>query len=457
MHDAIVCGGGIAGLACGVRLLAAGLDVRVLEARDEPGGNVRSLADRGFRMERGPHTFMATADDVFDLADESDAAADLVPARRTSGVRFIVRDGGLHEVFTGPLSFLRSGLISTRGKLSLVTEPLRTQRGDPSDSAARFFERRFGPEAARVLAGAFISGVYAGDPESLSAAAAFPLFWGFEQEHGGMIRGGLSLVRERWSRRRALGAAAPPRRRGLYSLRGGLGTLSRAAADVLGDRLALDAAVDAVARDGRGWRVESAGRSLMARQIVLAAPPHRSAPLLGPVDGRLGSILASVLLAPLAVVHMGYEKRAAEIPDAFGFLVPRGEGPRTLGVLFPSRMFDDRAPGGGDLLTGFVGGMLDRDALELDDAGLLGTVLGDLERLVGLDREPDLVHVLRYEAAIPQLTHGHLDRMRDLRAALADLPGLHLAGNYLGGVGLKDAVASGMRAARDVMRLAARS
>ncbi len=456
MDDVLVCGGGIAGLSCAVRLVAAGLDVRVLEEHDEPGGNVRTLVERGFRMERGPHTFMASADDVFDLAHETGAGADLVPARGTSGVRFIVRGGRLHEVFTGPLSFMCSDLLSLRGKLDLITEPLRTARGDASDSAARFFERRFGPEAARVLAGAFISGIYAGDPESLSAAAAFPLFWGFEKEHGGMIRGGLRHVRERRRQRRALGAAAPPRRKGLFCLRGGLGTLSRAAADVLGGRLELGATVDAVARDGKGWRVETGGRSLSCRRLVMAAPPHRAAPLLEPVDPDIGRILSAVVLAPVAMVHMCYERRPARIPDAFGFLVPRGEGLRTLGVLFPSRMFDDRAPAGGDLLTGFVGGMLDRDALDLDDGDLLETVLGDLDRLVGLDRRPDHVRVLRYGAAIPQLTHGHLDRMQELREALGGLPGMHLAGNYLRGVGLKDAVASGMEASRAIVQEAAR-
>jgi oxygen-dependent protoporphyrinogen oxidase len=451
VDDVIVCGGGIAGLTCGVRLLAAGLNVRVIEERDEPGGNVRTLVDGGFRMERGPHTFMASADDVFDLADEVGATPDLVPARASSAVRFIVRDGALHEVFTGPLSFIRSDLLSLRGKLDLITEPLRTARGDASDSAARFFERRFGPEAARVLAGAFISGIYAGDPESLSAAAAFPLFWGFEKEHGGMIRGAAHHVIGRMRRRRAMGDAAPPRRRGLFTIRGGLGTLSGAAAAVLGERLVPGTRVEAVVRDGTRWRVETTGRTFSCRRLVVATPPHRAAPLLGPVDRRLADILDSVVLAPLAMVHMCHERALQRVPDAFGLLVPRGEGLRTLGVLFPSRMFGDRAPAGGDLLTGFVGGMLDRDALELEDGELLDTVLADLEGLLGLRRAPDRVHVLRYDAAIPQLTHGHLDRMRDLREILGQVPGLLLAGNYLRGVGLKDAVASGMEAARTVV------
>lgn len=451
MADAIVVGGGIAGLACSVRLMAAGLEVEVFEERDEPGGNVRTLAESGFRMERGPHTFMASADDVFDLACEVGAGPDLIQARRSSAVRFIARHGKLHEVFSGPLGFMRSDLLSARGKLDLVTEPLRTRRGDPSDSAATFFERRFGPEAARVLAGSFVSGVYAGDPDKLSAAAAFPLFWSFEQQSGSMIRGAVRHLIRRRSARKAMGAAAPPPRRGLYTFRGGLGTLSRAGAATLGDRLHAGWSVAEVHGQAGEWKVESESGSATAPHLVVAAPPHRASALLAPVSARLSELVGSVRLAPLAVVHMGFRERACQVEDAFGFLVPRGEGIRTLGVLFPSRMFPDRAPPGGDLLTGYCGGRTDPGALDLDDADLLATVLGDLERLAGFGREPDHLRILRYPAAIPQLEHGHLDRMSEVREVLRGLPGLQLAGNYILGVGLKDAVASGIGAAARVL------
>jgi oxygen-dependent protoporphyrinogen oxidase len=301
------------------------------------------------------------------------------------------------------------------------------------------------------MAGAFVSGVYAGDPESLSAAAAFPLFWSFEQETGSMIRGAVRHLIRRRLARRALGAAAPEARRGLFTLRGGLGTLSRAGSALLGDRLKAGCRVAGVGREGGAWKVEADGFTATSEHLVVAVPPHRASALLGPLSGELGKALGGVRLAPLAVVHMGYRGRAERVPDAFGFLVPRGEGIRTLGVLFPSRMFEDRAPVGGDLLTGYVGGSTDPEALSLDDADLLGIVLEDLEGLTGFGREPDHLRVLRYEAAIPQLEHGHIERMRVARKAARDLPGLHLAGNYIHGVGLKDAVSSGFGAAARVL------
>jgi protoporphyrinogen oxidase len=57
---------------------------------------------------------------------------------------------------------------------------------------------------------------------------------------------------------------------------------------------------------------------------------------------------------------------------------------------------------------------------------------------------------MRYPAAIPQLTAGHLERIAAATAELDALGGLRLAGNYLAGVGLKDAATAGRRAAAAV-------
>ena len=286
--------------------------------------------------------------------------------------------------------------------------------------------------------------MYAGDPAILSAPAAFPLFWGFEKESGGMIRGAVRHMLRRRRERRAMGPAAPPSRRGLWSLSGGLGTLGRAASTVLGERLITDRGIGRIVREDGQWDVDGE----RAPVLVLAVPPGRAADLLEPLDGRMAGAARDIVMAPIVGVHLGFSSRVAEVPDAFGFLVPRGEGIRTLGVLFPSRMFRDRVPAGGDLLTGFVGGVLDPRALELSDADLVETVLGDLAALVGVERRPDHVHVMRYPAAIPQLTLGHAERMQELRRGLERLRGLLLAGNWQRGVGIKDAVGSGMDAAR---------
>lgn len=209
--------------------------------------------------------------------------------------------------------------------------------------------------------------------------------------------------------------------------------------------------MDEIVRVEDGFEVCSGSDRLLATRLVVAVPPHQASRLLRPISEELGRLLGEVTLAPIAVVHRGYAARAEAVPEGFGYLAPRGEGVRGLGTLFASRLFDGRCPEGGELLTGFVGGMTDPRAIDRSDAELGSIVAEDLRNLLGLERSPVYQRVARYPAAIPQLEVGHLERMERIESCLAGLPGLRLAGNYLRGVGMKDAVASGLEAAAEVV------
>ncbi len=358
--EVLIVGAGVAGLACAWQLHEADIELMVIEERAEAGGNVRTVEDNGFRIEMGPHTILASARDVFHLAEQVGLGPEIVPTRPEAAARFIARGGVLHSAPTGAWSFIKTGLLSSRAKWDLMTEPFRLQKGKPSDTAATFFKRRFGEEGARIIAGAFISGVYAGDPDLLSAPAAFPLFWGFERETGSMIRGAIRHRR----RQKAQDAQLPsPPRKGLFSFRHGLGQLSRTIALRLGDRCQCSTPATAITRSHGLYLVSTPTMRISARELVLAVPPDAASRLLGPLDHALAEPLSRIPMAPVAVVHLGFQHKQGAIPEGFGFLVPRGEGVRSLGVLFPSRLFEHRAPGDGDLLAGFVGGMCDPRAL----------------------------------------------------------------------------------------------
>jgi oxygen-dependent protoporphyrinogen oxidase len=405
--------------------------------------------DGAFRWEGGPHTFLSSADDLFELIGLLDLESALVQPKPTAKARFIVRDGGLHAAPSGLWSFLTTPLLSPRGKWALAGEPWRRGKSSPDDTAEQFFTRRFGAEAADILAGAFISGVYAGDAAQLSAPAAFPLFWGFEQEAGSMIRG---AMRHQKRRKRALRQAGKPLRRGLFSFTEGLGQLTRTMAERLGPRCRLGVRVERLERGPEGYRVVGDGDELAARAVVVATPPQAAAAIVASWDSTLAHLLQGVPMAPMAVVHLGFDRPLGEIPDGFGFLAPRSQGIRTLGVLFPSRLFEDRAPESGDLLACFIGGMTDPRALELSDEQLAQLVRRDLMVLTQLSDPPLMVRVERYAQAVPQLVVGHLERRRMIDACLEGHGGLALAGNYLRGVGLKDAVTSGRAASRTIQQ-----
>lgn len=70
---AVVIGAGLGGLATAVRLLGAGHQVTVLEARPEPGGRASRICDGGYRFDTGPSliTMPQVLDDLFEAAGTS--------------------------------------------------------------------------------------------------------------------------------------------------------------------------------------------------------------------------------------------------------------------------------------------------------------------------------------------------------------------------------------------------
>ena len=102
----------------------------------------------------------------------------------------------------------------------------------------------------------------------------------------------------------------------------------------------------------------------------------------------IGAALAGIPSAPLAVVHLGYRRDAlGPLAEAFGFLVPRGEGPRILGALWASDIFEGRAPAGSMLITVMIGGAHDAGAIELKDEALVAVAIPPLVTF-GLMRLP---------------------------------------------------------------------
>ena len=74
-----------------------------------------------------------------------------------------------------------------------------------------------------ILVAPFVSGVYAGDPETLSLRAAFPSLDEWEREYGSVLRGAMNSRKKQ-----------PGPRPGLCSFRGGMGALLHALESELG-------------------------------------------------------------------------------------------------------------------------------------------------------------------------------------------------------------------------------
>jgi oxygen-dependent protoporphyrinogen oxidase len=230
----------------------------------------------------------------------------------------------------------------------------------------------------------------------------------------------------------------------------------RALARARGDALKTGVLVRGLAPAGDGYELALEGGGVVAADaVVLAGGAGESARVVEGLDEELASLLRGIPSAALAVVCLGYEEsRLPRALDGFGFLIPRGEGPRILGVLWDSSIYPGRAPSGRALLRAMIGGAHDEGALALDDAALLSVVRKDLALTMGLEADPVLVRIFRHPRGIPQYTVGHLDRLARAEARLERLPGVYLAGNSYRGVAINACVAeAGPLAGRILSRL----
>lgn len=439
MSEIIVIGAGISGLATAWFLKQCGHQVRVLEAAAEPGGCLRTIARDGFLIEAGPNSTLSKGGAFDDLVRGVGLSAEQVEGNPLAKRRFIVKGGAPMALPGSPVAFLRTPLFSARGKLRLLAEPF-IGRAPTEETVAQFVRRRLGQEFLDWAIDPFVSGVYAGDPDKLSARAATAKVYALEAEHGSLIRGALA--------RAFRGKASGPQPVGrLVSFRHGMQALPRAIVAALGDAVQSGVGAQALARtaDGR-WQVRAGAAVIETDRVVLAVAAEQAAQLLAPLDAALAAELRAIRYPPVMSVALGYARgQVRHALDGFGMLIPRREQRRTLGALFSSTLFPGRAPEGRVLLTAFIGGARNEAVAQWDDATVLAAVQADLRELLGIDGEPVLALVNRWPRAIPQYELGHLARIERIDTALAKFPGLHTRANWRDGISVADCVTNAQR------------
>lgn len=443
--DVLVVGGGLTGLATAfwVTRLEPGARVVLLEAAERAGGKASTLDVGGFSVDTGPGTLVLEPEGTAPLLDALGLTDEVVAPATDVGRRYLVRRGRLVPVPEGPRGFLASPLLPWPAKLRALLEPTRPPR-EGDETVHAFLERRFGSAVARTFGEALVSGVAAGDPRELSVAALFPQLKGLEARFGSVLKG-MGAARR---------AGAPRRRPAL--LPGGMRRLHEALAAALGERLVTGAAVRSLRARAAGHEVATSdGRVWVARSVVLATPAHEAARLLEPSVPEAARLLERMPYAAVDVVALGY--RRADVPplEGFGFVAPRGEGVRSLGVIYASAIAPGVAPEGHVLLRAIGGGVLDPAFHALDEREKVAAVRADLATTLGVRAEPVIAHVVSWPRGIPQYRLGHAETLAALASALARLPGVRLAGDAYRGLGVAERLKEGRRLAAELAAAAA--
>jgi oxygen-dependent protoporphyrinogen oxidase len=454
MHDCIIIGAGISGLGVAARLAMQEKDVLVLERAQHVGGTMLCQHVRGYLIEFGPTTVLHTTPFIDDLVRYAGLEQERCFASAHHQKRYILRDGTMHALPLGPGALLTSRLFSARAKLRLLQEPF-IPRGVAEESIGAFTRRRLGEEFLDYAVSPYVAGVYAGDPARLSVPWAFPKLYALEQQYGSLLKGALLGGRARKRRQESTGEGRKDTAR-IFSFTRGLGAWPATIAARLGPRVVLGCQIRTLSREPYGYAVTCQGPHSPARAcgrcLVLAVPAYALDRYMHMCNPRYPGGVAAIAYAPVVQVFLGFRREQVGHPlDGFGVLLPHREQKKLLGVLWNSAMFPARAPAGCVALTAFLGGMLQRDMIALDEARLAALCLEELEALLAVRGTPELVLVKKWPRAIPQYHLGYSTYVSLMAAFEAQTPGVFLSSNCRGGIAVGDCVRQSAETAAKVV------
>lgn len=455
-----VIGAGLAGLSAAhairrnARSDGREIDLVVLEAGDHVGGMLGTTREDGFVVEWGANAFRSGRGPCADLVEALGLEDQVVEADKAANRRHIMHGGELHLLPSGPISLLEFAPLTPEGRFRILAEPIHAERVDHEETVHDYAARHIGEEAASVLLGSMVRGVYGGDAHLLSVDAAFPEMRAMERAHRSLVVAALAGMKQRSAVRKTT-----------WSFDAGLSVLIDALADEIGPSLRTNAPVTSIAPAERGFELtvgdphgDAGGRvrTEHADQVVVAVPPHRAASLLKAFDPEAAEPLEEIPEAPIAMVAMAFEADAFERqPDGFGFLVAPGEDVPVLGVLVESNVFPSHAPEDHVLLRAIVGGTAMPDLERRSDDEIRAAALGAVELAWGYQAAPRRTWLRRQRRGIPQYVLGHQQRVARSEARLAQRPGVHLAGNAFHGIAVGKIVDDAERVANAVSAMSA--
>ena len=179
----------------------------------------------------------------------------------------------------------------------------------------------------RKLIAPMVSGIFAGDPETMSLESCFPRIAELEREYGGLIMAMVKLAKKKkreMAEGKVVASAAGPGGV-LTSFRDGIQTLT----DILNGKLdggGISTGSGALLITGgksAPYRVRTEQGELEADSVILATPAYATAELLNELDNGMSAILREIPYSSMTVVCFGYERERIDHDlSGFGYLIP---------------------------------------------------------------------------------------------------------------------------------------
>ena len=456
-----IIGGGISGLSLAYQLQKRFgqnplVQIDLFEKKDRLGGVIETKTTNGFVIEKGPDGFLQQKPTVPNLAKDLGIDQELISTKLENRRSLILQNNRLVEVPDGfylmspskIIPFLKSPLLSWKGKFRTLVEPLIPAKKDNAEeSLSDFVRRRFGQENLEKISQAMLGGIHTADPDKLSMQSALPRFSKMEQEHGSVM----VAIMKNMARQANISGA----RYGLFgSFRNGMSTLVEALSKKIpASSLHLGSQIQSVAFQSlqRTWTFAWDGKKEDFDIVCFAIPPHAIAHLLPQLNPVEKSTLQSIPYASSAVFHFAFRhQQINNLPPAVGFIVPHREQKHFIACSFISHKYDFRAPDGITLLRVFAGGALQEDLLKMPENALCNMILDELKAILNIQGNPVMQDMQFWPKSMPQYTLGHQSRAEKIHQIFQSMPNGYLLGNAYQGIGTPDLIEQSQHLAQQI-------
>lgn len=444
MRIAII-GGGISGLAAGHFAAAARPDavVTVYEQSERVGGKLRSARLAGFTVDVGAEAVLARRPEGLAMIEAAGLDDDRIWPLTTSAAIWTTQ--GLRPIPSGTSMGVPGDVAAARTSALFdeeTIERLTVERAGAHEpltedvAVGEFVARRLGDQVVDRLVDPLLGGVYAGRARELSLQATMPGLAAALSGTGSLVRAAAQASASGRSN-----SDAPV----FVSVNGGIGRIPDALVAGGSFAVATGTPVRAIRRSSTGF-VLTVGAAPVERQIdadvlVITTPAGKAAGLLHPIAPAAAAQLRDIRTASVAVVSLAVPLAGLDLPPGSGMLVPASTPTAVKGVTISSQKWPG-APPGLAFIRASIGRIGEQHLLQRDDGDLIARATSDLSVLLGTPIRATDALLTRWGGALPQYDVGHLSRVRAIRAAVADVPGLGVAGATYDGVGIPACIRS---------------
>jgi oxygen-dependent protoporphyrinogen oxidase len=273
---------------------------------------------------------------------------------------YVYADGALRRVGFSARSLLTGDLLTARGKLRLLLEPL-TGGARTDERVDALLTRKLGRQAYERVAGPLYGGLTGSDPADMVVGLSL-----------GPLLDELGVGRSFLVSLLARGRTSPP---AACSFREGLQSLTDALHARNAAFVRLGTPAREIRRSGSAWAIGLDQGELEAETVVLTCEAPAAARLLAAVAPEAAARIGRLAYNPIAVVPLHAPRAGLR---GLGYQVALGEDLETRGVTWNESLF-----GREGIHTAFLGGARNPRLVVEDDEALGRIAVAEFRRVTG--------------------------------------------------------------------------